>query len=295
MANSIQLAKKFLAILAAVYKADSKTSMLDAMTQNIEFAAANTVNVLKMTLVGLGNYSRTSGYPSGDITAEWVPMVLAAERGRGFTLDRMDNEETLGVVLGSLIREWMRTHVAPEVDAYRISKYATGAGSIATPATLADGAAVLAAFDAAMLKMTEDEVPEEGRKLFITSSINAKLRSAVTRALENQNVVDRRIKMLDNVEIIDVPQTRMYTQITLDAGATGAAGGYIKTPVTGKDINFLLMHPSAVVQPTKLNNVKYFAPEVNQISDGHLWQYRLYHDAFVMENHELGIYLHNKA
>jgi hypothetical protein len=296
MANSIELVTTFLRVLAGAYKAESKTSGLDAMTQAIEFAAANVVKVLKLTTVGLGNYSRANGYPKGDITAEWVAMTLAAERGREFTLDKMDSEETLGMVMGNVIREWMRLYVAPEIDAYRFAKFASDAGiqKVEAGATLS-ATTILAAFDAAMLAMDEAEVPEEGRKLYISSTCNKFLEAAVTRSLENQNTVDRRVKMLDNVEIIPVPQSRFYTAITLNAGAATDAGGFIKNASTGKDINFMLLHPTAVIQPVKLNQVKYFSPEVNQSSDGHKWQYRLYHDAFVNENHELGIYLHHKA
>ncbi len=294
-ANTINLVTTFLRILADVYKLESKTSGLDAITQSIEFAAANVVKVMKLTTVGLGNYSRSTGYPAGDITAEWVAMTLACERGRAFSLDRMDNEESLGLVLGNLIRTWMREHVAPEIDAYRFAKYASDLGiqKVSSGATLAS-VTILPAFDAAMLALDEAEVPSEGRRLYISSTCNKFLEAAVTRSLENQTSVDRRVKMLDSVEIIPVPQARFYTAITLNPGSSSDAGGYAKTG-GAKDINFLLLHPSAVIQPVKLDNVKYFPPEVNQISDGHLWQSRLYHDAFVTENHEKGIYLHHKA
>lgn len=295
MANTINLVSKFLAILAEVYKLESKTSGMDALTQPVEFAGANEVKVMKLTTVGLGNYSRTTGYPAGDITAEWVTMALACERGRSFSLDRMDNEESLGLVLGNLIRTWMREHVAPEVDAYRFAKYASDAGiqKVASGATLASNT-ILAAIDAASLALDEAEVPTEGRKLYISMTCNDFLKAAVTRYLANENTVDRRVKMLDSMEIIPIPQTRFYTAITLNAGSTSGAGGFAKA-VAGKDINFLMLHPSAILQVKKLDNVKYFSPEINQISDGHLWQYRLYHDAFVQENHETGIYLHHKA
>lgn len=295
MTNSISLVSKFLAVVDAVYKIESKTANLDALTQAPDYLNANEVKVMKLSTVGLGNYSRTSGYPAGDITAVWEVMQLAAERGRSFTLDRMDNDESLGLVLGSLIREWMRVHVAPEMDAYRFAKYASAAGNYASAATLSTGADVLAAFDAAMLALDEDEVPAEGRKLYISSTCNKLLQAAVTRYLQNETTVDRRVKMLDDVEIIPVPQTRFYSAITLNPGSTSDAGGFIKNASTGKDLNFLLLHPSAVLQPVKLNQVKYFSPEVNQISDGHLWQYRLYHDAFVYDNKTNGIYRHNKA
>ncbi len=51
---------------------------------------------------------------------------LTVERGRAFSLDRIDNEETLRLVLGSLILEWMQVHMASELDAYRFAAYATG-------------------------------------------------------------------------------------------------------------------------------------------------------------------------
>ena len=297
MANSISLVSKFLALIDAVYKRMSVTAQLDALTQSPDYLNANEVKVMKLSMVGLGNYSRTTGYPAGDITATWETMQLAAERGRAFTLDRMDNEESLGLVLGNLISEWMRVYVAPELDAYRFAEYAAAAiaaSNAATPATLSTAANLLAAIDAANLAMSEDEVPEEGRKLFITFTLYELLKGAVTRQFGNENRVDRAIKTLENTEIIPVPQSRFYTIIDLNAGATSSAGGYAKN-ASGKDINFLLLHPSAVLQPVKLNQVKYFSPDVNQISDGHLWQYRLYHDAFVYENKVNGVYVHNKA
>lgn len=294
MANSIDLVTKFLAILDAVYKLESKTASLDAITKEVPFSAANEVKVMQLATVGLGNYSRTDGYPKGDITATWVTMALAAERGREFTLDRMDNEESLGLVLGRLIREWMRIHVAPEMDAYRFAKYATGAGNVVgAPATLSDST-IIAAIDEAILALNEDEVPEEGRRLYLSMTCKQYLEQAVDRQLSNEKEVSTAVTMFNNMKVIGVPQTRFYTEVTLDPGSSSTEGGYTKTPTTGRDINFMILHPSAVLQPTKLNILKYFSPEVNQKSDGHLWQYRLYHDAFVYDNHQDGIYLHEK-
>jgi hypothetical protein len=94
------------------------------------------------------------------------------------------------------------------------------------------------------------------------------------------------------VQVVPVPQTRFYKGVTLDAGATSSAGGYAKTPSTGRDINFMLIHPSAVVQPTKHALPKIFDPDTNQTADAWLFQYRLYHDAFVYANKVDGIYSH---
>lgn len=290
---SIDLVTKFLEVVDAVYQRESLTARLDAQTQPLDFAGANAVKVLKVGSIGLGNYSRAAGYPAGQVTANWETMTLATERGRAFTLDRMDSEETLGLVMGTLIRDWMATYVAPELDAYRFAKMATGAGNyVAAPAALTYST-ILAAIDAAVAALNEDNVPEAGRLLFISQSCHAALQQAITRTLQTQTGVERRVFEFDGMEVIPVPQARFYTAIDLDPGAQPDEGGYAKG-ATAHDLNFLIVHPSAVLQPVKLNTLKYFAPETNQISDGHLWQYRLYHDCFIYDNKANGVYRHDK-
>jgi len=296
MANAIDLVTTFLQLIDESYGLDSLTARMDAQTESpVEFDGTATVKVMKLSMVGLGTYSSVTGYPAGDITATWEAMTLAASRGRAFSLDRMDNDESLGLVLGSAIRMWTREKVAPEIDAYRFAKFAGFSGiSTTTEAALTTAAAVLAAIDVAALQLDTDQVPSEGRLLYVSSPIARLLYAAISRTLANETGAERRLRTLDEMTIIPVPQARFYTQVTLDAGATSSAGGYTKTASTGRDINFMLLHPSAVLQATKLNQVKYFSPEVNQISDGHLWQYRLYHDAFLYENKVKGVYLHKK-
>jgi hypothetical protein len=295
MANTVNLASKFVEIIDAIYKRESLTARMDALTRPVDFSAANEVKVMKLSTVGLGTYSRSAGYPAGDITATWETLTLSTERGRAFSLDRMDNEESLGLVLGNLISEWMRAHVAPELDAYRFAAYATGAGNyVAASATLSTASQVLAAIDAAMAELDADEVPSEGRLLYISTPLYHLLKASVTRTLSTETGVDRRVFTLDDMTVIPVPQARFYTAVDLNAGATSSVGGFAKG-ATAKDLNFLILHPSAVLQPVKLNQVKYFSPDTNQISDGHLWQYRLYHDAFVYDNRANGIYRHEKG
>jgi len=298
MANSIALASKFQPILDEIYKKNSLTASMDAKTKPVEFGGAAAVNVFKISTVGLGTYSRATGYAAGDVTGTWETMTLAASRGRAFSIDRMDNEETLGEAFGNLAGEFIRAQVVPEVDAYRFSKYASWSGitEVGSPATLSTAAAVLAAFDVAMASLDAAEVPADGRKLFIETGQYNLLKGALTRSgLANETSADRRVFTLDNVDVIPVPQTRFYKGITLDAGGSSSSGGFTKTSSTGRDINFLLLHPSAVLQATKLAEMKVFSPEVNQTADAWLFQYRLYHDAFVYDNKVKGIYSHIKG
>ena len=294
---SIALAAKYQPILDEVYKNASLTAFMDAKTKPVNFGGAAAVNVFKTSMVGLGNYARSTGYPVGDVTGAWETLTLSKERGRAFSIDRMDDEETLGMAFGTLAGEFIRTQVAPELDAYRFSTYAstTGIQEVSAGAALDNGAKVLAAFDVAMDKLDEKEVPAEGRKLFISSSCYNLLKGQLTRTLSTETSADRRVFEIDGVEVIPVPQTRFYKGITLVDGSSAATGGYSKTANNGRDINFLLLHPSSVLQVTKLDSLKVFSPEVNQTADAWLIQYRIYHDAFVYANKVKGIYSHIAA
>ena len=296
MANSIALALKFQPILDEIYKVASLTGRMDGLTKPVSFAGANVVKVYKTSLVGLGTYSRITGYPVGDVTGTWETITLANERGRELFMDREDDEETLGMAFGILVGEYMRTMVLPEVDAYRFSKYASWSGisEVASPATL-NASTVLAAIDAATALMNSQEVPPEGRLLFVSDAVQSFLDAAVTRVYTNDSSISTAVRTYNNMPVIMVPQTRFYKGITLDAGATAPAGGYTKTGSTGRDINFMMIHPSAVLQVKKHDNLKMFDPDTNQDKDGWKVQYRLYHDAFVYENKVNGVYSHIKA
>jgi hypothetical protein len=294
MAQSIALATKFQPILDEVYKAASLTARMDAMTKPVDHAGANVVSVFKTDPIGLGKYSRTTGYPAGQITGTWETLTLATERGRAFTIDRMDDEETLGMAFGTLASEFIRTEVVPEVDAYRFAKYA-GTASInkVSAAAALTSDTIIGALDAAKLALDEDSVPREGRILYISDACLNYLEGKVSRFLANENGVDRRVMKFDGMDVIMVPQTRFYTGVTLNDGVTVDAGGYSKTGGQ-HDINFMIIHPTSVLQVTKHATLKVFSPDENQTSDGWLIQYRLYHDAFVFANKLDGIYLHDK-
>jgi len=295
MAQSIGLVTKFMPILDEVYKAASVTARLDSLVRPVEFAGANVVEVFKTSTPGLGTYSKTAGYPTGFVTGAWETLTLACSRGREFSIDRMDDEESLGMAFGTLAGEFIRVSVAPEIDAYRFEAYVAGAGAgnEITAGTLTSST-VLAALDAAKAYLDEDSVPQEGRILYVSNTVYGFLQAAVTRMLGNENAVDRRVTSFDGMPVIQVPQGRFYNLIDLAAGSTGSSGGFSMTS-GGKEMNFMMLHPSAVLQVTKLAQLKIFTPDENQSMDAWKFQYRLYHDAFVYTNKATGISYMHKA
>lgn len=288
MANAIELFKKYIALLDEVYKQASKTAILDGDNALVQ-AGANTNEIIvpKLSMDGLADYSRNDGYVKGDVELTMETVKFNYDRGRKFSVDAMDNEETAGVAFGKLSSEFIRTRVVPEMDAFRFASYAGTEGISKGSGTLADGNAVLAALVAAQSKMDEDEVPEENRHLFITPSLyNAVNAVDTTKSKE---------VLASFASIVKVPQSRFYTAVELKDGTTGGeeAGGFAKAE-GGNEINFMIIHKPALLQYPKHTVNKVISPEANQESDGWLFFYRAYGLADVYENKTAGIYLHHK-
>lgn len=290
MANSIALFKQYLDLLDEVYKTSSTTASLDISGELVR-AGANAKEILipKMTLDGLADYSRGGGYVAGDVKLEMETVTFNFDRGRKFTVDAMDNAETAGVAFGKLASEFIRTKVAPELDAFRYATY-SGISGIGTTAgaALSTGADVLTALVTAQNAMDEAEVPETERELHITPTLYNLIYSVdTTKSKEVLNSFSR---------IVKVPQTRFYTAIDQYDGTTEneTTGGFVKD-TTGKNINFMVIHKPAVIQYSKHVVSKVVAPEENQTSDGWMFFYRSYGLADVYDNKVKGIYLHKAA
>lgn len=289
MANVIELFKKYITLLDEVYKNSAKTAVLDGDNALVQAGAnANEIIIPKISMDGLADYSRSSGYVMGNVELTTETVKFNYDRGRKFSVDAMDNEETAGLAFGRLASEFIRTKVVPEMDAFRFASYAAKAGIGTDTGTLADGAAVLTALVNAQSAMDEEEVPEENRILFITPTLyNAVNAVDTTKSKE---------VLASFAQRVSVPQTRFYTAIDLLDGVTGGeeVGGFTKAD-GASDINFMIIHKPATLQYTKHTVNKIITPEANQDTDGWLFFYRAYGLTDVYENKTAGIYMHRKA
>ena len=297
--NSVVLAAKYAPILDEVYKRSALTAPLEVNPKLVSFTGANSVNIFKTAMDGLGDYSRSTGYVAGGVQGSWETLTLAKDRGRKFQIDVMDNEETLDMYFGTLVGEFMRTRVVPELDAYRFAKLA-GTSNIdaATPADITIGTTdVPGLVDAAEASMGDNEVPVEGRILFVSEKAYAGLKAKITRYLANENNVNREVEVYNGMRVIRVPQARFCTGITLYDGTTNGQtdGGYKFSASTSYPINFMIVHPSAVIQVTKHALPRIFSPIENQAANAWAFDYRVYHDIFVQTNKVKGIYLHKAS
>lgn len=300
MSNTIALAKQFVPLLDETYQLSSLTAILDGQSELARQGAnANELIIPMMAMQGLGDYSRNSGYVEGDVTLTNETVTCNFDRGRMFTVDTMDDLETAGIAFGRLAGEFIRTKVVPELDAFRLSSYASAAGVSKATGTLATGEAAVAAIRAAVTKMDEDEVPLTERYLYITPTLHG--------LISDMDTTKSREVLARFAAVVDVPQTRFYTKIAQKSGKVIAggtdeaptstdetAGGYAKAS-EGKDINFMVIHKPAVIQFQKHVAPKIITPQGNPDADAYKFGYHNVGVAKVYQNKAAGVYVHSKA
>lgn len=296
MANAITTITKYLPLLDQVYAVASVSAILDTPNALVrETADAKTVLIAQTSMSGLGDYSRADGFVSGDLTLTWKPYTFEYDRGRTFQIDAMDDMETMGLAFGSLAGEFVRVKVTPEIDAIRFAKYATNAGT-KVEATLTNKTAV-SAIATAEVDMEEKEVALNNCVLFMTPTVYGYVKDDTEhfqRTLVPSENPNRNFGSFDEMPIAKVPQSRFYTAVdTLSGKDAEAAGGFAKAE-GAKDINFMIIDRASVIQLIKHGKIRVFDPDTNQSADAYKVDYRIYHDAWVLDNKKNGIYCHTK-
>jgi len=308
MSNTISLAEKYSPILDEIYKRECITAVLDTPSDLVEWVGAQTAKIFKTSLDGLGDYDRSTGFVNGAINGSWETLQLAYDRGRSLTCDAMDNEETLGMAFGTLAGEFVRTKELPEIDAYRFAKIASASYTEGGSTYTVDGASAditvgttdcPSLIDTAEESMGDNEVPYEGRILFVSEKFYRGLKAKTTRYLANENGVQREIEMFNSMPVVRVPKNRFNTAIELFDGVTAGetAGGWTNVPSVGNSyaINFMIVHPSAISQVIKHRVPRIWTPEQNINADAYKFDIRVYGDTFVKRNKLKGVYVHRAS
>ena len=284
MANAIALRKQYSTLLDEIYKLGSLTSVLDGPNELVkEGANANEILIPKMSMQGLANYNKQTGYVAGDVTLEYETKKCTYDRGRMFTVDAMDNIESAGIAFGRLSGEFLRTKVIPELDAWRLASYAQVSGVTTEAANLTNGKEALAALRAARGKIENAEANLATCYLFINPTVYGMIEDLDTTASK---------KAIEGFAgIVKVPQGRFYSKIDLTASGNG---GYAKN-ASAKELNFLIVDKQAAIQFQKHTVSKIITPDQNQDADAWKFGYRTVGIVECKDNKKDGLYVHTVA
>ncbi len=285
--NSIAFARNYTSVIDEVYQRASVSGCLNSGRRMVRAGHnAKEIMIPKISVTGLGNYTRNVGYKTGAITYEFETKIFNYDRGIRLFADVMDVEEA-GVTdcFVEAGAELQRTQVAPEADAFTFAQIASHTGVTVDEADFgtADAADVLAELRAVTSAMDEAQVTTGSRYLFVTPTLKGILDDfSLANPARSNRVLERFAR------IVEVPQVRFYTAIDLKTG--DSEFGYAKT-AAGRDINFMVVEKSAVIKFDKHVASRVFSPDELESLDSYMMKYRKYGIVELLDNKLDGVHV----
>ena len=234
--NTLAYATLFMQELDKQVVAGATSGWMEGNAGLVVYKGGNTVKIPKLSMDGLGNYDRGTGFAQGAATLAYETRTMTQDRGRTFMLDSMDIDETNFVASASnLMGEFQRTKVIPEIDAYRYSTIAALAiaGSRASGGYTPVAATILSMIKADIAAI-QDVIGTVPLVITLSTATLAILESSteLVRQLEVAafpGIIQNEVKQIDSCPIIEVPSARLKTAYILNDGRTVGqeAGGFI--------------------------------------------------------------------
>ena len=292
--NTLQYSQQFQTVLDAQMLAGATSAFMEANAGQVKYDGGDTVHIPEVSMQGLAKYDRDEGFNQGSVTLKFNPYKMTQDRGRTFQLDSMDvNETNFVATAGTVMGEFQRTQVIPEIDAYRYSKIsalATAENKVTTGFTPAV-ATILEKLEAEITEIQDVVGEEEGLIIVMSTKLRTILNNAdkfnlyLNVAEFKNGSVNTTVKSFNDIPILGVPSARMKTQYVFADGKTAnqQAGGF-KADTGAKDINWIIMPQRAPIAVSKTDKVRIFTPELNQKADAWKIDYRKYHDLWIPKN-----------
>lgn len=265
---------------------------MDANAGQVEYNGGNKVRMPEISTTGLKDYDRDDGYPQGSVSLKFKDYEMTMDRGTSFQLDAMDVDETNFIVNAtSVVGDFQKEKVLPEIDAYRYSKlYAllNDAGR-ASAYTAAEGT-VWKKLQEDISKV-RDEVGEDtplvvsiAQTVKTMLELDDKFTKVLNVAEFKAGVINTRLSQYNNSFFKPVPSSRMKTSYVFkDGKADGEKEGGFAPAENAARINWIIMPQAAPIAVTKQDKMKIIDPDTYQKADAWFIGYRRYHELWLPE------------
>lgn len=259
--NTLQYSQQFQTVLDAQMLAGATSAFMEANAGQVKYDGGDTVHIPEISMQGLAKYDRDEGFNQGSVTLKFNPYKMTQDRGRTFQLDSMDvNETNFVATAGTVMGEFQRTQVIPEIDSYRYSKIAalaTAESKVTTGFTPAV-ATILEKLEAEITEIQDVVGEDEGLIIVMSTKLRAILNNAdkfnryLNVAEFKNGSVNTTVKSFNDIPILGVPSARMKTAYVFNDGKTAnqQAGGF-KADTGAKDINWIIMPQRAPIAVSK--------------------------------------------
>ncbi len=288
MSNSISYAGKYAGELDKMIVQESKVGFLADNTFKARFSGARDVYLPELSMVGLGNYSRTIGYARGDATLTHTKYRLTQERSRQLFIDAQDADESgIPDLAGQMVGEYTRTKVIPEIDAYAISKLFTIANEGGRVTVYNNDSAVsdlLSIINSAEAAMEYDGstslVALVDPTMYNFLMTSPELQRFIGVSEFKQGDINMKVKNLNGCAIIPVGAARMRSDYIFDTGNVASLGGFYPRE-DALEVRALVLPSDGASLIKKVDKVDMFTPNEVVDRDGYVINFRLYYDILV--------------
>lgn len=288
--NTIEAAKNFQTVLDQQMVMEAATGFMEVNAGDVVYDGGDTVKIPTLSMQGLAVYDREEGYNKGTVSLSYKDYNMTQDRGRQFTLDAMTvNESNFVANATKVMAEFQRTRVIPEVDAYRISKI-TALAKQANKVTQYNPAEadVLKKLDADLYNILD--IIGDANDLVILMSYkaqqmlnnNEKFTKQVDVSQFQHGAINTRVKMYNDIPIINVTSDRMKSAFVFQDGkTTGQEAGGFKADTAAKGVNWIIMSRRSPIAVSKTDTMRIFDPMTYQKANAWAMDYRKFHDVWV--------------
>lgn len=271
------------------------TGWMDKNAGRVKYNGGKEIKIPVVDVDGPADYDRSNGFVEGDVTLTYETKTMSQDRGRGFTLDEADvDESNYAIEVSNVMGEFQREKVIPEIDAYRISTIATNvldkkvAGMTEygyVPGT-ANTSALRKAYEA--IKAVREQGYDGIIALQASSNFVTELKLELAAKLQFMEVIQGgiviKVPSIDGNPIFETVSNRMVSSITTFDGTTEGQkkGGWEKAE-DALNVELIAIPMVAPMAVTKLDNFRIFDPQTYQKANAWHADYRRYHDIWITD------------
>ena len=298
--NTLEMAKIFQQSLDKQMGIEATSGWMESNAKNVKYNGGDTVRMPRISTTGMARYDRDEGFNQGSVTLSYDDYKLTQDRGRTFQLDSMDVDESNFIAsAGTVMGEFQRLHVVPEVDAYRYSRIAALAKNAhrTTDGFTPSETNILAQLDKEITDLQDAIGEAEQLVILMATPIRTVLNNVknIERRLDvtqfKAGEINTKVKTYNEIPIFSVPSLRMKTAYVFkDGKTTGQEAGGFKADTGAKAINWIIISRHAPIAISKTDKVRIFTPDVNQKADAWKLDYRKFHDIWIPTNKLAGVW-----
>jgi hypothetical protein len=253
----------------------SETDSLFTHDLDMEFSGVKTVHVTSLKTEKLQDYNRAKSVDSGsrygttkEVGDEVQTFTMTQDKSLSLSIDKGNNAEQFNMKkAGAVMKAERDEQIIPEVDKYRLTKWATEAGIHKELGAKTDKTNIVTQIIELHNEMLDAGVPDQITLVITRSYLPALKLSSEWTALDSLGGK------------------------SLPTGAIGEFDGMPVKPMTSKkmpaNVPFMLMYKGAAIAPVKINDFKGHVDPPGLSGD--LLEFRMIHDAFVLGKKANGV------